>query len=863
MKTFYLFIAVSLLSISLFAQNNALDFDGTNDYVVLPNNLYSTNLQGGTEITIEYWFKGTELQSTIRFQNGGNYIVAGWSNPPKFIISSDESTNGVEIGGNVEDGNWHHIACVWKSNTTNGFRTYVDGVLSDQRNSANVTLPNISSGAWLASWGGTESLSGALDEVRIWKVARTETEIRQNMYRELPNPTGEANLVAYYKFNETSGTTLADSKGSYIGTLTNMTGTEWETSSAMFGPKKGLDFDGSNDYVFSNINSSYSTTLTAEVFIKFKSLTNQQNYIHINDGGINRRFVPYKDANNHINLFIADGSNNADVLSSDFIVEQDKWYHLTFVYENQEAYIYINGKLEAQKTMSYPYYLDGTDRLYLAADFGTGLPSNVVMDEFRLWNTARTVSEIRENMFKNITGNESGLIAYYNFDNNSDSTLQDFSGNGNDGILTNMDNSDWVSSSAFNIRLNTSSSSWTTTSNWSLGSAPVSTDNVGIFDWSATAPTISGSPSMQNMYIGSNASPTVNSNFSVSGNLIIQSNLALGNYIADLGSTGQLIEAGGLLCACDGHSDFCASLNNISCSNIGGLGATISCSANMGSTTVKRYHYPIVGAGGDQSIKRFYVIDPSNNSNLDATLVFHYDDSELNGNNENSLTLYKSEDQGQSWLPVGGVLNTSDNTITLSGISDFSWWTAAESGKILPVSLVKFEGTYQGAAVELEWSTASEINSNNFVVQKSENGVDFKDLQTLSAAGNSNQIINYRITDSEVKNGQIYYYQLIENDFDGTTQKLGIISVQCNGQSGFEVIEKIYPNPVNDLLYFQLNGNFSGTIILKNSLGEILQKIEVKEGVELQCVDMNQYPSGLYYLEVISFDKKQIVKFIK
>jgi len=68
---------------------------------------------------------------------------------------------------------------------------------------------------------------------------------------KLPDPSGETNLVAYYKLNETSGTAADNSEGNsdLDGTLNNMTGNEWQTSPAMFGPKNALDFDGTDDYV--------------------------------------------------------------------------------------------------------------------------------------------------------------------------------------------------------------------------------------------------------------------------------------------------------------------------------------------------------------------------------------------------------------------------------------------------------------------------------------------------------------------------------------------------------------------------------------------------------------------------------------
>ncbi len=514
MKKLVLFLLLSMGAFHLNAQNNCLEFDGTDDYVTLPNGLYSGNLQEGTELTIEYWFKGTQLYSPVRFQNEG-YIVAGWSDPPQFIISNDGGTTGLEISSNVEDNKWHHIACVWKSNTVNGFKTYVDGILTNQRNSANVTLPAISRGAWLGSLNGGELLVGTLDEVRIWKVARTQSEIRQNMYRELPDPASEANLVAYYKLNETGSTaSAADSKGSNNGTLTNYGSQSgyWETSPAMFGPKNCISFNASNDYVSGNLNSSVSSVLTIEFSVSFNDLSSQQNLLYIGDGATNQRIIPYKDADNKINLYVADVNNNADVLSSDFIVEQNKWYHLAFVYDDKKAAIYVNGLNVASKTMTYSYALDGSDIFSLGSDNGGGFNSNVKLDEVRIWNDLRTETEICGNMFTSLNGNESGLIAYYNFDNVINGALADFSGKNNDGTLNNMSATNLDASAAFNTWLNTSSTDWNTATNWSLGSVPVSTDNVGVHAWGVNDPDISSDINCQTLTIGLDATLDFQSN---------------------------------------------------------------------------------------------------------------------------------------------------------------------------------------------------------------------------------------------------------------------------------------------------------------------------------------------------------------
>ena len=73
------------------AENKTLKLDGSGDYI-------KTDLTdlSGTEITIQYWFKGVSNQSAVRIQNGGSWLVAGWNG--KHILQNDEGVNGVNIG---------------------------------------------------------------------------------------------------------------------------------------------------------------------------------------------------------------------------------------------------------------------------------------------------------------------------------------------------------------------------------------------------------------------------------------------------------------------------------------------------------------------------------------------------------------------------------------------------------------------------------------------------------------------------------------------------------------------------------------------------------------------------------------------
>ena len=186
-------------------QTNVLNFDGVNDYVDLPNTL-TQNLTAPTvsEFTIEYWFKGSLIQSAVRFQTGAGYIVAGWGNiagSEKHLISTEGGTSGgISVGAGVSDGNWHHVAMTWKKNTVNGFKSFLDGALVAQKNSSNVNLPIITSGGYLGAYNASsEFTNGNLDEVRIWSRELSQAEISANRFYQISSGTG---LLASYHFNQ-------------------------------------------------------------------------------------------------------------------------------------------------------------------------------------------------------------------------------------------------------------------------------------------------------------------------------------------------------------------------------------------------------------------------------------------------------------------------------------------------------------------------------------------------------------------------------------------------------------------------------------------------------------------------------------
>ncbi len=196
------YLTFNTITLPAITTNNALTFDGTNDYVEAKSCTATPVINGGSAITVEYWFKGSSLQSAVRSQDGFGYMVAGWNG--KHILSTDGATSGgVLVGAAATDGNWHHVAFTWQQGAVNGFKSYLDGVLVEQKNAANVALPIINNSLFLGSFnGGSEFMNGSLDEVRVWNIVRSQSQIQagmSNFCNQFPLP--QVGLLAYYKFD--------------------------------------------------------------------------------------------------------------------------------------------------------------------------------------------------------------------------------------------------------------------------------------------------------------------------------------------------------------------------------------------------------------------------------------------------------------------------------------------------------------------------------------------------------------------------------------------------------------------------------------------------------------------------------------
>ncbi len=275
--------------------------------------------------------------------------------------------------------------------------------------------------------------------------------------------SSEANLVAYWRFNESSGTSAVDeTSNNHDGTLNNMTDDDWVSSTAPIGGY-ALDFDGSDDYVdcgdhddFSFGNSSSDNPFTIEAWIKMDDATN---FVVLSKGEAWTTYEYYFGETNSdkFELTLRDNSEAATIgrsYNTALTSYEGKWIHLSSTYDGSKSSsgikIYMNGQRIDDTDVnngSYTAMENLSGSVYIGrykADLGNGL-----IDEVRIWNVERSQSQIQENMFKELSGSETGLVAYYKFNEGTGTTVDNSEGTSAlDGTLTGFSGTYWVTTIA-------------------------------------------------------------------------------------------------------------------------------------------------------------------------------------------------------------------------------------------------------------------------------------------------------------------------------------------------------------------------------------------------------------------------------
>lgn len=259
------------------------------------------------------------------------------------------------------------------------------------------------------------------------------------------------------------------------------------------GAGNALQFDGMNDYVdiTHNDNLNMTMALTLDVWIKPAG------------PGISNGIIVMKNPLKYSLIWLPESQRLTFSLDiggwgdhlSNSVVPANQWSHVAGTYDGSNIRIYINGVLDAEYSYTGSIATSTDNLTFGCRTDGSGEFYNGLVDEMRIWNVARTQQQIREDMHRIISA-QSGLVGYWKFDEGSNMTAADSSGNGNDGTLTN--DPSWVASA---VPLGSDGAFVNTTSQTTIGpsggqlkttitSTPDNSNNLGVYQFGS----VSGEP---------------------------------------------------------------------------------------------------------------------------------------------------------------------------------------------------------------------------------------------------------------------------------------------------------------------------------------------------------------------------------
>ena len=212
------------------------------------------------------------------------------------------------------------------------------------------------------------------------------------------------------------------------------------------------------------------------------------------------------------------------------------------------------------------------------------------------------------------------------------------------------------------------------------------------------------------------------------------------------------------------------------------------------------------------------------------------------------------------YVPLGTPNNVSYAPIARVGTSvtlfpnstSISGPTTITSNGTLPIVLINFDAVLNKNEVDLSWTTAQEINSGHFGVERSVDGNHWQTIGIVAAKGFSSIEVNYSYVDQSPLNGT-NYYRLQMVDADGKYKYSEIKVVRGSLTAGL----KVFPNPAKDYVNVSIGSDITSsvTIRLVNQNGQLLQEKKLSHaGNTIVSFSVNNYPQGNYLVQIIGSD---------
>jgi len=257
-----------------------------------------------------------------------------------------------------------------------------------------------------------------------------------------------------------------------------------------------------------------------------------------------------------------------------------------------------------------------------------------------------------------------------------------------------------------------------------------------------------------------------------------------------------------------------------------------------------------------------------------ASMTFYYvDPTEIGGTN----TITESDLKAQYWNnssgwvqpPAGADVQASNYVNSVPSQSIDAPWVLVSSNHPLPIELLSFDAKLRTDVVDIFWSTASEINSDYFNIERTADFNEITEIATKDAAGMSNTTIDYYIIDENPLTG-LSYYRLKEVDIDGSFTYSDWVAVEYNLSPAPSIGDQmtLYPNPANESLnlIFKTDQNEDIQVMIFDVAGKLVFNMpynSIISGSNNLQLNITNLVNGVYFVQVAGQNFRLNGKFIK
>jgi nitrous oxidase accessory protein NosD len=387
----------------------ALNFDGVDDYVHIPN---SPSLVIADEITLEAWIyvpTGATGDRTIV-----NKYAAYWlkieNDILRFSLIIMGDWRSCFIPWTIVD-DWAHVVGTYDGSI---MKLYVNGVKVDEKSqTGTIATPAGDARIGCIDNYGVDArfFEGKIDEVAIYDRPLTLEEIEQH-YNEGAGKaiTPDASTVGLWHFDEGTGTTVVDSStNNNDGTLVP-SGPTWTPGKV----GSALSFDGVDDYVdmVSTPNLNIDSDMTIEAWISLGELGRWQ-AIANKINSLWRGYTLDIDYDNKLHFWIGSPTGHNVGATGAQIMTTDRWYYVVGVFDdvNNKIKVYVDGDLDGTKDYTgYPLITSVPFRIGCGS-WGIAEQFNGLIDEVAIYNRVLTPEEIQQHYQNGLDGK-----GYYNLE---------------------------------------------------------------------------------------------------------------------------------------------------------------------------------------------------------------------------------------------------------------------------------------------------------------------------------------------------------------------------------------------------------------------------------------------------------------